>query len=144
MVQTRNTNGIDNWMVELFINLLYGRDVELWLLIVKHQLQVLVWLISHIIPSLFGLRCQYYFRSNFQFRKIPSRSLAEHYVAVSVHEVLFDLLGHPVCCMFMNKNDKFVNSFIGKISAYYLMYKFNLLDCFSLDIFEKINGFKPF
>ena len=60
--------------------------------------------------------------SNFLFRKIPSRSLAEHYVAVSVHEVLFDLLGEPVCCMFMNKNDKFVNRFIGKISAYYLMY----------------------
>ena len=52
MGQTRDTNGIDNWIVELFIGLLYGRDVELWLLIVKHLLQVLVWLISHIIPSL--------------------------------------------------------------------------------------------
>ena len=65
-------------------------------------------------------------------------------MAVSVHEVLFDLLGQPVCCMFMNKNDKFVNSFIGKISAYYLMYKFNLLDCFSLDIFEKNQWIQTF
>ena len=32
MGQTRDTNGIENWMVELFIDLLYGRDVELWLL----------------------------------------------------------------------------------------------------------------
>ena len=125
MGQTRDTNGIDNWIVELFIDLLYGRDVELWLLISKTLIAGQNWLIGHIIPSLFGLRCQYHFRSNFQFRKIPSRSLAEHYVAVSVHEVLFDLLGHPVCCMFMNENDKFVNRFIGKISAYYLMYKFN-------------------
>ena len=35
MGQTRDTNGIDNWIVELFIDLLYGRDVELWLLISK-------------------------------------------------------------------------------------------------------------
>ena len=54
MGQTRNTNGNDNWMVKLFIDLLNGRDVEQWLLIVKHQFQVLVWLISHIIPSLQG------------------------------------------------------------------------------------------
>ena len=103
-------------MVELFIDLLYGRDVELWLLISKTLIAGQNWLIGHIIPSLFGLRCQYHFRSNFQFRKIPSRSLAEHYVAVSVHEVLFDLLGQPVC---------YVTRFICKISAYYLMYKFN-------------------
>ena len=32
MGQTRDTNGIDNWIVELFIDLLYGKDVELWLL----------------------------------------------------------------------------------------------------------------
>ena len=51
MGQTRDTNGIDNWMVELFIDLLYGRDVELWLLISKTLFAGLNVLIGHIIPS---------------------------------------------------------------------------------------------